>query len=336
MLNVFQGGMLVVLVVNMIQAVEPMTMTDMKPQDRLRKEVRRILEDNVFDTVWYLTLLLAVVWFCAIALVATQLSFEYGHLAWSIFITCVVVLGLSAMTINPGMAFLSLWGLIWLIPAGIALVLRSAFDTTTLLIKRVRLLARRMARELVSHLKQAPTKAFSARGALVLLVKVLPLLPLFMVFVPIPLLYLLAWTLHVLLRLMLLVADAILFPLSTLSLYPLLSDYGSVTWKMGRLTMEVEDRSMTCLLKERLSELMETSGLGELVEKGVLPSKPYGHLKESSRPTLGCIALVTGRQKDDKALFVSPSDPARKGRGETCVGGSGESGGVMQSTAAEV
>lgn len=336
MLNVFQGGMLVVLVVNMIQAVEPMAVTDLKPQDRLRKEVRRILEDNVFDTVWYLTLLLAIVWFGAIALVATQLSFEYGHLSWSIFITCVVVLGLSAMTINPGMAFLCLWGLVWLIPAGISLVLRSAFDTTTLLNKRVRLLGRRMARELVSHLKQAPKKTFSARGTLVLLVKVLPLLPLFMVFVPIPLLYLLAWSLHVLLRLMLLLADAIIFPLSTLSLYPLLSDYGSVTWKMGRLTMEIEDRSMTCLLKERLSELMETSGLCRLVESGVLPSKPYGHLKESSRPTLGCIALVTGRKKEDKALFISPSDPARKGRGETCVGGCEESNGVRESTAAEV
>ena len=319
MLNVFQGGMLMVLVVNMIQAVESMTMTDTKPQDRLRKEARRILEDNVFDTVWYLMLLLIIVWIGAIALLATQLSYEYGHLAWSIFIVCVVVLGLSVITINPGMAFLGLWGLIWLIPAGIALVLRSAFDTTTLLIKRVSLLARRMARELVSHLNKAPTKTFSARGTLVVLVKVLPLLPLFMVFVPIPLLYLLAWILHASLRLTLLLADATIFPLSPFSLYSFLNDYGSVTWKMGSLTMEVEDRSMTCLLKERLSKLIETSSLGELVENGVLPSKPYGHLDQSSKPTLGCIALVTGRNKEDKALFISPCDPARKGRGETPV-----------------
>ena len=84
MLNVFQGGMLMVLVVNMIQAVESMTMTDTKPQDRLRKEARRILEDNVFDTVWYLMLLLIIVWIGAIALLATQLSYEYGHLALSL------------------------------------------------------------------------------------------------------------------------------------------------------------------------------------------------------------------------------------------------------------
>ena len=338
LLNVFQGGMILVLVVNMVQAVEPMAMADLKPKDRLRKGVRKFLEDSVFDTVWYLTLLVTIVWAGIIALVVLHLPYEAEHLGWSIVIMCLVVLTLSAMTMNPGVAILCLWGLVWLAPVGLAFVLRSTFDTTTLLINRVSLIGRRMARELVSHAKTTARRKFHVQDTLVLLVQVLPLTPLFLVFLPIPFLYLLEWILHVSLRLMLLIADAIIYPLSPLSLYPLLSDYGSVTWKMGRLTMDIEDRSMRSLLKGRVSKLMETGSLGERVKNGVLPSKPYAHLYHTPTPKLlvGCIAIVQGKEEGERVLFVSSDDPARKGRARSSIGTRGSHEGGMGSAAAEV
>ncbi|CAM9465876.1 unnamed protein product, partial [Laminaria digitata] len=308
LLNVFQGIMILVLVVNMVQAVEPMAMADLKPKDRLRKGVRKFLDDSVFNTVWYLTLLVTIVWAGIIALVVAHLPYEADHLGWSFVIICLVVLALSAMTMNPGVAILCMWGLVWLVPVGIAFVLRSAFDTTTLLINRVSLIGRRMARELVSHVKTTARREFSVQDTFILWVRVLPLTPLFLVFLPIPCLYFLEWLLHVTLRLTLLLADAIIFPLSPLSLYPLLSDYGSVTWKMGRLTMDIEDRSMRSLLKGRVSKLMETSSLGERVRNGVLPSKPYAHLNQMPTPKLlvGCIAIVKGKEEGERVIFVSP------------------------------
>ncbi|CAM9316365.1 unnamed protein product [Laminaria digitata] len=336
LLNVFQGGMIVALVVNMIQAVEPMAMADLKAKDRLRSHVRPFLEDTVFDTKWYLTLLVTIVWAGIIALMVTYLPYGGNHLGWSIVIICLVVIALSAMTMNPGVAILCVWGLVFLAPVGLAFVLRSAFDTTMLLINRVSLVGRRMARELVSHVKTTARRKFRVQDTLILLVQVLPLTPLFLVFLPLPMLYFLSWLLHVTLRLTLLLADAIIFPLSPLSLYPLLSDYGSVTWKMGRLTMDVEDRSMRSLLKARVSKLMETSGLGERVKSGVLPSKPYGHLNQTSIPKLGCIAVVKGEEEEERVLFVSPSDPARKGRARSCAEASGFNEGGMESAAAEV
>ena len=336
LLNVFQAGMILVLVVNMVQAVEPMANANLKPRDRLRKRVRPILEDTVFDTRWYLTLLVTIVWAGIIALMVTHLPYETERLGWSIVIICLVVVALSAMTMNPGVAILSLWGLVWLVPVGLAFVLRSAFDTTMLLINRVSLVGRRMARELVSHVKTTSRKKFRVQDTLILLVQVLPLTPLFLVFLPIPVLYVVSWFIHVTLRLMLLLSDAVIFPLSPLSLYPLLSDYGSVTWKMGRLTMDIEDRSMRSLLKGRVSKLMETSGLGDRVKNGVLPSKPYAHLNQTSIPRLGCIAVVKGEEDEERVLFVSPSDPARKGRAKICAEASGSSEGEMESATAEV
>lgn len=336
LLNVFQGGMLLVLVVNMVQAVEPMAMSKMKPRDRLRSRVRPFLEDNVFDTVWYLTLLVTIVWAGIIAIMVTHVSYDPHRVDWSIFIICLVVIVLSAMTMNPGKAILCLWGLVWLVPVGLSFVLRSMFDTTMLLINRVSLVARRMARELVSHVKTTAKAKFSVKETFVLLVQVLPLTPLFVVFLPLPLLSFMSWLLHVSLRLMLLLSDAIIFPLSPLRLYPLLSDYGSVTWKMGRLTMDIEDRSMRSLLKARVSKLMETSNLGEHVKSGVLPSKPYGHLNQTCIPRLGCIAIVKGEEEEERVLFVSSSDPARKGRARSSADQSEPKEGAVDSVAAEV
>ena len=323
LLNVFQAGMVLVLVVNMVQAVEPLAMADMKPKDRLRTRVRPFLEDTVFDTVWYLTLLVTIVWAGIIALMVAYLPYEADDLGWPIAVIFLVVLALSAMTMNPGVAILCMWGFVWLVPVGIAFVLRSAFDTTSLMINRVSLIGRRMARELVSHVKTTARGKFRVQDTLILLVQVLPLTPLFLVFLPIPVLYFLSWLVHVTLRLMLLIADAIIYPLSPLSLYPLLSDYGSVTWKMGRLTMDIEDRSMRSLLKGRVSKLMETGSLGERVKNGVLPAKPYGHLNKTSIPKLGCIAVVKGEEEEERVLFISPSDPARKGRARSSAEASG-------------
>ena len=330
--------MLLVLVVNMVQAVEPMAMADLKPKDRLRKGVRKFLGGSVFDTVWYLTLLVSFVWAGFISLIVVHLPYEADHLGWSVAIIVLVVVALSAMTMNPGAAILCLWGLVWLVPVGLAFVLRSAFDTTTLLINRMSPIGRRMARELVSHVKTTSRRNFRVQDTVILLMQVLPLTPLFLVFLPIPCLYLLEWLLHVSLRLTLLLADAIIFPLSPLTLYPLLSDYGSVTWKMGRLTMDIEDRSMRSLLKGRVSKLMETGSLGERVKNGVLPSKPYAHLNQTPAPKLlvGCIAIVKGKEEGENVLFVSSSDPARKGRARSSVGARASSEGGMGPAAAEV
>ena len=338
LLNVFQGGMVLVLVVNMVQAVEPMAMAALKPKDRLRKSVRAFLDDSVFDNVWYLTLLVAMVWAGAIALTVSHLSYESEDLGWSVFIIFFVVLALSSMTMNPGVAILCLWGLVWLVPVGIAFVLRSAFDTTTLLINRVSVKGRRMTRELIFHVNTMVRGKCSVQRTLILMVQVLPLTPLFLVFVPIPLLYFLEWLIHVSLRLTLILSDAIIFPLSPFSLYPLLSDYGSVTWMMGRLTMDVEDRSMRSLLKGRVSKLMETGSLGQRVKNGVIPPKPYAHLNQTPAPKLliGCIAIVKGKEDGERVLFVSPDDPARKGRARSIAGARGASERALRLAATEV
>ncbi|CAM9292664.1 unnamed protein product, partial [Hapterophycus canaliculatus] len=308
-LNGFQAAMLAVLVVNMVQAVEPMALSEIRPKDRLKPWARTYLDENVFDTKWYLTVLVGALWAGIIALVVTQLHYD-SNLGWDITIACLVVLGLSLASVNPGMTLLSVWGLIWLIPVGLAFVFRSAFDTTLTLINKATLTWRRMANEVVAHVRDAVEK-FSVRGTFILVAQVLPLTPLFLVTLPIPLLYVFVWFIHLAMRFFLRVGDAVIFPVSDFRLHPILSDYGSVTWKMSRLSMDVEDRSMRRLLTMRIDKLMAAPGstLRERVEDGTLPFSPYWHLSKCSGNRIGCIAIVMSEDTaaESESLLVSPS-----------------------------
>lgn len=308
--------MLAVLVINMVQAVEPMSSSRPSPKDRLYPWARTYLDDNVFDTEWYLTLIVGVLWASIIVIVVTQLPYDSEHLDWSISITCLVVLGLSLASVNPGMALMCGWGLLWLIPVGLAFVWRSAFDTTLMLINKVSLTWRRMANEVVAHVSRVATGTFRLRDTLTLLLQVLPLTPLFLVSLPIPLLYVFVWFIHLSMRVFLRVADAMIFPLSSFRLHPILSDYGSVTWKMESLTIDVENRSMRALLMKRIEKLLMETG-GERFKTDNLPFKPYWHLAKCSRTRLGCIAFEkTCEKTEEKAeksttesfsLLVSPN-----------------------------
>ena len=319
LLNGFQAAMLAVLVVNMVQAVEPMSTTPISPKDRLKPWARTYLDDNVFDTEWYLTLIVGALWAGIIAVVVTQLSYASEDLDWSIAITCLVVLGLSLASVNPGMALMCVWGILWLIPVGLAFVWRSAFDTTLMLINKVTLTWRRMANEVVAHVRRTGMGRFSVRDTLILLLQVLPLAPLFLVSLPIPLLYIFVWFIHLSMRVFLRMADAMIYPLSSFRLHPILSDYGSVTWKMERLTMDVENRSMRALLINRIDKLLGETG-GERFKTENLPFKPYWHLTKCSHTRLGCIAFdkcseSTRENADDtasKTLLVSPTYVPRK------------------------
>ena len=316
LLNGFQAAMLAVLVINMVQAVEPMALSEISPKDRLYPWARRYLDDTVFDTEWSLTLIVGAVWAGIIAVVVTQLSYDEEHLGWTITIICVVVLGLSVASVNPGKALMSVWGLLWLVPVGLAFVWRSAFDTALMLINKVSLAWRRMANEVVAHVRTSSMGRFSVRDILILLLQVLPLTPLFLVSLPIPLLYAFVWFIHLSMRVFLRVADAMVFPLSSFRLHPILSDYGSVTWKMERLTMDVESRSMRALLSARIEKLMETGALGERFTSGELPFKPYWHLSKCApHPRLGCIAVGKVEEKEkfvSRTLVVGPNYVPRK------------------------
>ena len=313
LLNGFQAAMLAVLVINMVQAVEPMSLQPRSPKDRLYPWARTYLDDNVFDTEWHLTLMVGALWAGIIAVVVTQLPYD-SELGWSVAITCLVVLGLSLASVNPGMALMSAWGVLWLIPVGLAFVWRSAFDTTLMLINKVSLTWRRMANEVVAHVRRTALGRFSVRDTLILLMQVLPLAPLFLVSLPIPLLYIFVWFIHLSMRVFLRIADAMIFPLSSFRLHPILSDYGSVTWKMERLTMDVENRSMRALLQNRIEKLLGETG-GERFRTENLPSKPYWHLSKCERTRLGCISFErsteegkeTGKGTVSKALLVSPT-----------------------------
>ncbi len=316
LLNGFQAAMLAVLVINMVQAVEPMTLSVLSPKDRLLPWARRYLDDTVFDTQWSLTLIVAVLWGGIIAVVVTQLSYDEEHLGWTITIICLVVLGLSVASVNPGCALMGAWGVLWLVPVGLAFVWRSAFDTALMLINKVSLTWRRMANEVVAHVRTSTIGSCRPGSLLVLLLQVLPLAPLFLVSLPIPILYILVWFIHLSMRVFLRVADIMVAPLSDFRLHPILSDYGSVTWRMERLTMEVESRSMVSLLTARIEKLMETGTLGERVRGGELPSKPYWHLSKCSpEPRLGCITVATEEDREkmqSKTLLVSPNYVPKK------------------------
>lgn len=290
LLNGFQAAMLAVLVINMVQAVEPMSTTPISPKDRLKPWARTYLDDNVFDTEWYLTLMVGALWAGIIVVVVTQLPYDSENLDWNVATTCLVVLGLSLASVNPGMALMSAWGLLWLIPVGLAFVWRSAFDTTLMLINKVTLTWRRMANEVMAHVRTSAMGRFSVRDTLILLLQVLPLTPLFLVSLPIPLLYAFVWFIHLSMRVFLRVADAMILPLSSFRLHPILSDYGSVTWKMERLTMDVENRSMRALLENRIEKLAGETG-GERFKSENLPYKPYWHLTKCTHTRLGCIAI---------------------------------------------
>lgn len=331
LLNVFQGLMLAVLVMNMVQAVEPIALSNTGLADHLRSWAKIYLEEKVYDTVWYLTLIVALVWAGVIAVVVSQLSYESDHLGWDVFIACLVVLVLSLCAINPGMALLSVWGLIWLIPVGLSFVLRSAFDLLTMLINRVNITLRRMTREAAQHVRTSAEGTFSIRDTLILLLQVVPIAPLMVVFIPIPLLYFFAWLIHVSLRACLMVADVFVYPISAFKMYPILSDYGAVSWNLNRLGMEIEKTSMRTLLEERVGELMKKGKLGQRVEAGVLPCKPYAQLDHSLEPRLGCIAvevnpqdrrgvLLTGEEEVDKKL----REKSTSGKAPADGGDSGE------------
>lgn len=313
LLNSFQAAMLAVLVINMVQAVEPMAVSQIKPKDRLKPWARKYLDDNVFDTKWYLTLMVGVLWSGIIAIVVTHLSYDSKNLDWTIAIICLVVLGLSLASVNPGMALMGLWGLLWLIPVGLAFVCRSAFDTSLLLINKANLAKRRMANEVVAHARTSAIGRFSVRDMLILMMQVLPLTPLFLVSLPIPLLDFFVRFIHLSMRALLCVADVMVLPLSHFRLHPILSDYGSVAWKMARLSMDVEGSSMRALLRARVERLMSGS-LGERYDSGVLPCKPYWHLSKCSDTRLGCISIAMGDRKEvsSKALVVSQSYVSNK------------------------
>lgn len=308
LLNGFQAAMLAVLVINMVQAVEPMAETQSSPKDRLKPWARTYLDDNVFDTKWYLTLIVGALWGGIIAVVVTQASYDARHLDWTVSILCLVVLGLSLASVNPGMALMGVWGALWLVPVGLAFVFRSAFDTALMLINKANLARRRMANEVIAHVRASATGKFSLRVTLLLLLQVLPLTPLFLVSLPIPLLYVFVGLVHFSMRALLRVADLMVLPLSHFRLHPILSDYGSVTWKMGCLSMDVEDTSMRALFMARIEKLM-SGALGERFVSGVLPFKPYWHLSTCSDARLGCISITAGKPDEEgsKALLVSPS-----------------------------
>ncbi|CAM9531122.1 unnamed protein product [Ectocarpus sp. 12 AP-2014] len=311
LLNGFQAAMIAVLVVNMVQAVEPMDMSRVSPKDRLRPWARKYLDDNVFDTKWYLTLLVGVLWSGAVAVtIYVGISYEFEGPGYTIPVICLIVLGLSIAAVNPGMALLGAWGFIWLVPVGLAFVCRSAFDTALMLINKVSLTWRRMANEVVSHARDSAQGEFSVRDILKFLLQVLPLTPLFLVSLPIPVLYFFVWFIHLSMRVLLRVADALSAPALDFRLHPILSDYGSVTWKMDRLSMDVENRSMRTLLMARIDKLMESTSatLGERSRSGVIPNRPYWHLSKTSANRLGCIAvnIGTGEEESSKTLLVSP------------------------------
>eukprot|EP00903_Cladosiphon_okamuranus_P008292 g7979.t1 len=306
LLNGFQAVMLAVLVINMVQAVEPMSLQPASPKDRLYPWARTYLDDNVFDTEWYLTLIVGALWAGIIAVVVTQLPYD-SELERDVAITCAVVLALSLASVNPGVALMSIWGILWLIPVGLAFVLRSAFDTTLMLINKVTLTWRRMANEVMAHVRRRAFGKFSVQDTLILLLQVLPLAPMLIVSLPVPLLYILVWFIHISMRVFLRVADAMISPLSGFRLYPILSDYGSVTWKMERLTMDVENRSMRALLLNRIEKLLGETG-GDRFKTENLPFKPYWHLSKCPRTRLGCISFETSTEKCPEKSIEEPTE----------------------------
>lgn len=263
-------------------------------EDLLRPWAKTLIHERSFDKNWLLTILVALVWIGTIAAVAGTRSFdpENDQRALDIFFVCFIVLCASFLTINPGVAILSLWGIIWLVPTGVAFVMRSAFDVTNRVILWASLWLRRMARESLSHVR-ANVHHCTPANTVILVFQVLPLAPLMLMFLPLPLLYLAEWFMHMLLRGVLLLSDTIITPITTFKLYPLLSDYGSVTWMMSSLDMPVERTSMRTLLKRRVSQLLEGGKLGDLVRTGVIPSSPYCHLGQGP-PRLGCVAIMPG------------------------------------------
>lgn len=269
-------------------------------KDMLKPWVRSVVNERSFDSNWYLSVLVAIVWAAVIA--ATVVSLDYdgskADITREIFGTVVVVLLASLVTTNPGAVIVAVWGALWLVPTGFAFATRSIFDITDRLIHRLNLYLRRMARESLSHF-QASDRAEGLVNlkTVILIFQVLPLIPLFALFIPMPFLYFSIWVIHLSLRALLLVSDLIIAPASTFRLYPLLSDYGSVTWKMAHLDMSVERSSMRTMLKRRISKLMENGKLGDMVRNGVIPPSPYSHLGQGP-PRLGCVALVTEESGD--------------------------------------
>lgn len=146
----------------------------------------------------------------------------------------------------------------------------------------------------------------------------LPLIPLLLVSLPIRLLYFVVWFIHLLMRVFLVVADLLLYPVSPFRLYPILRDYGSVAWRMGRLGMDLEHRAMTTLLNKRVVGMKKKTGvLGRRVRNKAIPAHPYSHLHYQPQPNqkpvrvprLGCIAILTQDDDDaeeERALFVQP------------------------------
>ena len=317
LLCAFQAIMVAVLLVNMVQAVEPMANSQKTPRERLNPWAVKYLDHNVFDKTWYLTLSVALVWGGVIAVVATLLPYDSESVGWTVAVVSMVVVGLSLSSTHPGMALLGAWGLVWLVPAGLALVFRSVFDVGFMLTNKLSLARRRMTREMGHHVTVNERNGeFSVRNTLILLPQVLPLTPLLVVSLPIRLLYFLVWFVHALMRVFLVVADLLLCPVSPFRLYPILSDYGSVAWRMGRLGMDLEHRAMTTLLDERVAGMKEEAAfLGERVRGGVIPSHPYSHLqahpnqKPMRIPRLGCIAILAQQDEHEgegRSLFVHP------------------------------
>lgn len=296
LLNTFQVAMIVVLLVNMVQAVSPMAQQVRRIKNILRPWAVQILEETVVDTAWYLTLLVAVLWAGVIAGAAAALFSGERELSNgpSVGILIAVVLVASCITINPGMFFLAVWGLVWLIPTGLAFIFRTAFDLLTRGINRAEVVMRRMTREWHAHVKHSLRGRFSIRDTLVLILQVVPLIPLLLLFVPLPLFWFLGWLVHVTMRMLLRLSDLIAQPVSPFCLYPLLSDWGSVTWRMAALDMEVERLPMRTMLKRRVSTLLEAGKLGKLVRSGTFPASftPYSHLRNANCPRLGCSAIM--------------------------------------------
>ena len=307
LLCAFQAAMVAVLLVNMVQAVEPMASSEKMPGRRLRPWAARYLDHDMFDKTHYLALSVTLVWGGVVAVAATQLPFG-SEPGWSVAITCLVVLGLSLATVSPGVALVGAWGVLWLVPAGLALVLRSVFDALLALTNKLSLAGRRMTREIDDHVG-----GVEDRHACWVLLQLLPLLPLLVVSLPVRLLYFVVWLVHLWMAIFARIADLVLYPVSPFRLLPILGDYGSVAWRMGRLGMDIEQRAMTALLHERIAAMQEEEG--SLFRSGVIPPHPYSHLDYPAYPNqrpvrvprLGCIAILPQDEgeKRDRALFVN-------------------------------
>lgn len=141
------------------------------------------------------------------------------------------------------------------------------------------------------------------------------------------------WFIHLPMSIFSWIADLLLRPISPFRLYPILGDYGSVAWRLGRLGMDIEQTAMRTLPQDEVVEMQKDG----LFRSGVIPPEPYSHLDykypaypnqkpDCVPPRLGCIAILPQdehEKEEERAIFVNSDVIFRgmKAEGSSVTGG---------------